>query len=118
MNTDTKSMQAIDETVSTVEAVVPVVEEGLNTVEEVVFGAGTALGGVPTDELRKELAEVRALFETLANEFKTIKVVVEEVKSAVKTVEELKNKVPTLESIETLVPEVAKGYCGCFSRKK
>jgi archaellum component FlaC len=111
-------MQAIDETVSTAEAVVPVVEEGLTKVEEVVFGAGTALAGVPTDELRKELAEVRALFETLAGELKTIKVVVEEVKSAVKTVEELKNKVPTLESIEKLVPEVAKGYCGCFSRKK
>jgi archaellum component FlaC len=118
MNTDTKSMQAIDETVSTAEAVVPVVEEGLNKVEEAVFGAGTALGGLPADELRKELAEVRALFETLANELKTIKVVVEEVKSAVKTVEGLKNEVPTLESIEKLVPEVAKGYCGCFSRKK
>jgi len=118
MNTDTKSMQAIDETVSTAEAVVPVVEEGLNKVDEAVFGAGTALGGIPTDELRKELAEVRALFETLANELKTIKVVVEEVKSAVKTVEGLKNEVPTLESIEKLVPEVAKGYCGCFSRKK
>jgi len=118
MNTDTKSMQAIDETVSTAEAVVPVVEEGLKKVDEVVFGAGTALGGLPTEELRKELAEVRALFETLANELKTIKVVVEEVKSAVKTVEGLKNEVPTLESIEKLVPEVAKGYCGCFSRKK
>ena len=113
-----QTLGAIDETVSTAEAVVPVLESGLTKVEEVVFGAGTALAGVPTDELRKELAEVRALFETLANELKTIKVVVEEVKTAVKTVEELKNKVPNLEAIEALVPEVAKGYCGCFSRKK
>jgi archaellum component FlaC len=111
-------MQAIDETVSTAEAVVPVVEEGLTKVDEAISAAADVIPGLPTDELRKELAEVRALFETLANEFKTIKVVVEEVKSAVKTVEDLKNKVPTLESIEKLVPDVAKGYCGCFSRKK
>jgi archaellum component FlaC len=111
-------MQAIDETVSTAEAVVPVVEEGLTKVDEAIVSAGDVIPGLPTEDLRKELAEVRALFETLANEFKTIKVVVEEVKSAVKTVEELKNKVPNLEAIEKLVPEVAKGYCGCFSRKK
>jgi archaellum component FlaC len=111
-------MQAIDETVSTAEAVVPVVEEGLTKVDEAVVAAGTAIPGLPTEDIRKELAEVRALFETLANEFKTIKVVVEEVKSAVKTVEGLKNQVPNLEAIEKLVPEVAKGYCGCFSRKK
>jgi prefoldin subunit 5 len=117
MNTDTNTMQAIDETVSTAEAVIPVVEEGLTKVDEAI-AAAAVIPGLPTEDIRKELAEVRALFETLANEFKTIKVVVEEVKSAVKTVEELKNKVPTLESIEKLVPEVAKGYCGCFSRKK
>jgi len=118
MNTDTKSMQAIDETVSTAEAIVPVVEGGLTKVDEAVTAAADVIPGLPTDELRKEIAEVRALFETLAGELKTIKVVVEEVKTVIKTV---KNEVPTLESIEKLVPalpEVAKGYCGCFSRKK
>lgn len=108
-------MQSIDETVSTAEAVVPVIESALDKADEGI----AAVPGLPADDLRKEIAEVRALFETLSNQFNTVKSVIEELKSFIKTTEALKKDVPSVESVEKLVANVVPvGYCGCLSRKK